>query len=876
MANVELATAYISLVPTMKGAQGSIARELGAVDADGIGKGIGGRMGGGIVGTMKGLVGPAIAAVAAVGLGGFIAEAAAASDATDKFKSTMNFAGIDTSGIEAATAAAKAYADQTVYDLPTIQATMAQLASNGVSGYTELTEAAGNLNAVAGGNAETFKSVSRTLTQSAGAGKLMTEDWNMLADAIPGAAGPLKSALEDAGAYTGNFKEAMEKGQITSDEFQASLLKLGMDPIAVEAGKSVTTFEGAIGGLQATINSGLMGALDAMKPAITGAINLLSNGLGKAFDFVGNAATGLYDLIVKGDFTGALTAAFGWEEDSAAVDFLFTARDGVLALKAAFTEGDVTSDGFVGVMERIGVGAREVIGGVRAMFAAYQAGDGEITSSGFAGFMERVGLGLREVTGGVRAFFAAFAAGGDDVTSSGFAGFLEGLGLKARALFDQIGPAIGQIFGTLGPILAPLIPQFMSLIGAMSPMGTIFQAIAPMLPQLLDVFVQLAAVVGQSLGQALTAILPVFVQLQAVFVSVFQQVLATALPVIVQLVSMLGQTFAQLLPVIVPIITQVVALAATLISQLAPIFMQLVSTVLPMVVTIFGAVLQAIGPLISMIAGLLMPIIQALMPVVVTVFGVIADVIGSVMQIVMGIIQVVTGVISGNWSQVWEGIGNIFGGIWNTIVSVVGGAIGIVWSVISAGIGMVLGFIGGALNNIGKFFSDTWNNVTRGISDFVGGIGKFFESIPGTIMGVLSGAGQWLFDAGKNIVQGLFDGIKSLAGTIGNFFLGLLPGWIVEPFKVALGIHSPSRVFRGLGVNIGEGLLLGVDDMESKIDAKMGGLVTVPAAPTYGAATAAGDYRTTGGFGQTYNIYETDDPIATAHAVSRRQSALSA
>lgn len=839
MASVELATAYVSLIPSMKGAQGKIAQELGAVDADGIGKGIGGRMGGGLVGSLKGLVGPAIAAVAAVGLGSFIKEAAAASDATDKFKSTMNFAGIDTSGIEAATKASKAYADQTVYDLPTIQATMAQLASNGVSGYTELTQAAGNLNAVAGGNAETFKSVSRTLTQSAGAGKLMTEDWNMLADAIPGAAGPLKQALQDAGAYTGNFKEAMEKGQITSDEFQASLLKLGMDPIAVEAGKSVTTFEGAIGNLQATINSGLMGALDAMKPAITGAINLLAGGLGKAFDFVGNAATGLYDLLVKGDFGSAFRAAFHVEEDSGIVNFLFTIRDGVLAAKAAFMDGDVTSDGFVGVMERIGVAAREVTGGIRAMFAAFKAGDG-------------------------------------DITSSGLAGFLEGVGGKARALVDQIGPIIGQVFGTLGPILATLAPQFLTLFTAVSPLQTIFQAIGPMIPQLLSVFGQLASVIGQTLGTAITALVPVFVQLQGVFVQVFQQVLATALPVVVQLVTMLGQTFAQLIPIIIPIVTTIATLAATLISQLMPIFMELVSTVLPMVVTIFGAVLEAIGPLIQMVAGLLIPIIQALMPVVVTVFGVIADVIGSVMQIVMGIIQVVTGIISGNWSQVWEGIGNIFGGIWNTIVAVVSGAIGIVWSVISAGIGLVMGFISGALGNIGRFFSDTWNNVVNGVSGMIGNVVGFFSGLIGKITGAIGDAGSALFNVGRNIVQGLIDGISGMMGAIGRAVISIVPEAIRGPFEQLLGIASPSKVFRGYGVNIGQGLILGIGDMHDRIESAVNGMVTVPSAPSYGATTRAGGDLRTAGFGSiTNNIYETDDPIATSHAVTRRQVSLS-
>ena len=80
-----------------------------------------------------------------------------------------------------------AIADDTVYGLDDIQNTTAQLAANGIGNYMELTEAAGNLNAVAGGNADSFKSVAMMLTQTAGAGKLTTENWNQLADAIPGA-----------------------------------------------------------------------------------------------------------------------------------------------------------------------------------------------------------------------------------------------------------------------------------------------------------------------------------------------------------------------------------------------------------------------------------------------------------------------------------------------------------------------------------------------------------------------------------------------------------------------------------------------------------------------------------------------------------------
>lgn len=199
-------------------------------------------------------------------------------DALTKFDDTMKFAGFDPTAINIAKDAIKKYADDTVYDLTTTSNTMAQLAANGVSDYIGLTQAAGNLNAVAGGNADTFKSVAMMLTQTAGAGKLTTENWNQLANAIPGASGKMQEALLKNGAFTGNFREAMEKGQISAIEFNKALMDLGTDPIAVEAAKSTKTFEGAIGQMKAGIVSGFANILAAIGiDKITGAINTLGS-----------------------------------------------------------------------------------------------------------------------------------------------------------------------------------------------------------------------------------------------------------------------------------------------------------------------------------------------------------------------------------------------------------------------------------------------------------------------------------------------------------------------------------------------------------------------------------------------------------------------
>lgn len=231
-----------------------------------------------VAGAVGGLVSSGIGmAVDAISdLTGDIIEA---SDSADKFKSTLNFAGLDTGTIDALTASTQTYADQTVYSISDIRNVTAQLAANGVQGFDKLAEAAGNLNAVAGGNAETFSSVGMVLTQTAGAGKLTTENWNQLADAIPGASGKLQEAMLKNGAYTGNFRDAMEKGEISADEFNQAIMDLGMTDAAKEAATSTSTIEGAMGNLEASVVGVGTTILDQFKGPLTSGISMLAQGI---------------------------------------------------------------------------------------------------------------------------------------------------------------------------------------------------------------------------------------------------------------------------------------------------------------------------------------------------------------------------------------------------------------------------------------------------------------------------------------------------------------------------------------------------------------------------------------------------------------------
>ena len=189
----DIGEAYLTIFPSMDGFEGKLQSALSGVNVSGIGKKLGDELGDGISSGAKstGKLTSGMAALSgAVGgiaaniggrlfdaIGSLSGEMVAAADGTQKFASTLEFSGIDTSTIDQLTASTQAYADKTVYDLNDIRNVTAQLAANGVDNYAQLAEAAGNLNAVAGGNADTYKSVGMVLTQTAGQGKLTTENY---------------------------------------------------------------------------------------------------------------------------------------------------------------------------------------------------------------------------------------------------------------------------------------------------------------------------------------------------------------------------------------------------------------------------------------------------------------------------------------------------------------------------------------------------------------------------------------------------------------------------------------------------------------------------------------------------------------------------
>lgn len=407
------------------------------------------------------------------GLKDVVVEGANASDAMDKFRSTMQLGGFGEDEIKKTSDQVMEYANKTVYGLDDIANTTAQLAANGIKDYMGLTEAAGNLNAQAGGNAETFKSVAMMLTQTAGAGKLTTENWNQLADAIPGASGVLQKAMKDAGAYTGDFRDAMANGEITAEEFSDALMKLGQTDGAKKAAESTKTFEGAIGNLQAAVVDGMKNVIDAFgKDRITGPINGLGNIVQDTFGKITRTIENNKKIIdaLGGVFSGVF-GAIGNTLSMFAMSFKANVA-GVLNNKEVTQNVESFKKSFDRVMDAIKP-IEQAVGGLL----------GVITGGAFSLAVDLVkglakGLGL---TGDE----ADKAKGKLDF--SGVARIFSTVSQALNVILNFVKPVVSALGEMAGVIAKSAFSTFADVLNAVGKaLGTAFDKISPLIPALND------------------------------------------------------------------------------------------------------------------------------------------------------------------------------------------------------------------------------------------------------------------------------------------------------------------------------------------------------------------------------------------------------
>jgi len=130
---------------------------------------------------------------------------------------------------------------------------------------------------------------------------------------------------------------------------------------------------------------------------------------------------------------------------------------------------------------------------------------------------------------------------------------------------------------------------------------------------------------------------------------------------------------------------------------------------------------------------------------------------------------------------------------------IAGRIVGRIIKIIGTIVGRLLGLGGRAIGALIKGIDNKTGGLLGKIADVIKRVVGKFIALPGR-----------LIEAGRNLIGGLITGIKEKAGelisTIKEFVTDRLPGFV----KKALGIESPSKVFKGIGHSVIDGLIAGI------------------------------------------------------------------
>lgn len=468
---------------------------------------------------------------------------------------------------------------------------------------------------------------------------------------------------------------------------------------------------------------------------------------------------------------------------------------------------------------------------------------------------------------------------------------------------------LGQLIEKLLPVIVQKVPEIImqtlpGLINAgIQMVSALGQGLMQYLPELISYATQLVV----QLVQGLVSALPKIVEFASRLIQTIVTSLVNAAPDLIdagkELIEFLVNGIAKNLPNIVQTITDLISNINSFWAENGPEFIKWGTDLLS---NLIAGITQAVPVLLQNLPGIIQSMVEGLLnngPVLIEcglklLLQLIEGILSCIPDILVAIPQIIAAIVEAFVNYDWLGLGT-------EVINFVKDGMGESWDNIVA---FFTETIPNFIQSIFDWFNElpgkllewgqnVYTTVTTAISDMVTAAVEFISELPDKIaywIGFALGkvvewgsnmrekgkaAAKGLFDSvvnglanlpnkimstGKNIVSGLWKGIKGawsgLTKKVSN-----LAGNLLQGFKDALGIHSPSRKFKW----VGEMCVAGMDEPIADYNP----YDTLNKSIKANASTMKANFVGSGSYAATYNaVYDYD---AQAQATARALKGMS-
>lgn len=394
------------------------------------------------------------------------------------------------------------------------------------------------------------------------------------------------------------------------------------------------------------------------------------------------------------------------------------------------------------------------------------------------------------------------------------------LGTAFSALTGPVGIVIGVILALVGVIvyLWKTNEDFRNMI--INAWNGIVSAISGAVNSIINWFTQLWA----SIQQTLQPIMPLLQQLGQLFMEVLGGLVMGAIQLVIG-------AFQSLWLAVSVIFTAIGAI---------------VSSVVQLLVGLFTAFIQL---LTGDFSGAWLTLQTTIQNVMMTIWNAIVSIFTQISEFIFNTLNSILGTNITSWSQIWSAIVQYVTQIWNSVTQWFGQMAQSVWNkmvqaynyVVSTGaqwvssiISTLARFVSSVISGFIRVVSSVASYMAQALSRVISGGAQWVSSIINAMARFVSGVISGFVRVVNQVQSGMSRAVNTVRNFIGQFvsagldlMRGLVQGimngmkWVVNAAKnvaqsavnaakSVLRIHSPSRVFRGIGQYVSQGLGMGI------------------------------------------------------------------
>jgi phage-related protein len=403
----------------------------------------------------------------------------------------------------------------------------------------------------------------------------------------------------------------------------------------------------------------------------------------------------------------------------------------------------------------------------------------------------------------------------------------------------ETNPAVAQLLGVLisfGGLLMALIPQIVGFASFFGPLITKFMTLSMrfgLLKAVALLFSRALTVLGTAFTTTIgpiLAIIAVIGALVALFVYLWNTN-ETFRTKVIEIWNAVSELIMSAVNSIVNFVMEIWGMLVQWWNENNQLILQTIQTIWDL-----------IGPYIMNAINTIVTIVQAgwqiLIAVVQFAWDFITTIVKTAISLVLNIITLVMQLITGNWSGAWETIKTIGSTIWSAIVSIGSSLFNSLRSILTSIWNAIVSIatstwnmlkqtiwdrIVQAYNIVSSTAQQIWSTISSKFSEIVSTVtskmSEFYNTIKQKVQDALNAvmnfAGEFA-SAGRDLIMGLVNGVKDAAGNLISA-VGDAVGGAIDHAKSLLGIKSPSRVFKGIGIYTMQGLSNGITEEGSSV-----------------------------------------------------------